>query len=198
MFEFFLALFGGIYYPYRVSKDKRLMKDFDNQVQRGRAKHDAITATIKEEDNIKRMLLDYEKINDVLEEISWDLEYIFGPEWKTILNNRCYDGGTTFGYEPWGYVFHILLAKKHCKVGMLSCTRYTLDGNEDITNRVIRACKTIEKYINIKHPECRLLFVPGVKDITVPTYYSELNSGYLEWEHMILKGRYTAPTRRLW
>ena len=199
MFEFFLALFGGIYWGSKCINEKHQKRKYNYSKKQSRIIDESITATKEEEINLKNSLLSENRL-ELLQSIAPELSEIYGDTWyREFSDTSDFDTQYNWIEYPWGTAFNLLLAKKGLKPRM-SGYYYDLSGGGDITERKVKVCKLIEKNIQTLHPELRMIFIPGNKSFDDYTFYEEIYMGELWWEHnaTFLGGKYKIPTRYLW
>lgn len=67
---------------------------------------------------------------------------------------------------------------------------------------IIKACRCIEKNINVFFPELKMMFVPGkvMSDVDTVRFYDELYMGKIYWKHNIppRHKRWNPEIKALW
>lgn len=186
MFEFFIALFGSLFYGGKLSKEssqKRRIERFDYQRDRI---DELLRPSKKDISEIQYELGDPKRRWGLVETIMEELMEVYGMSWKKELMNSADGYGTWSIYEqPWGIVYNLLLAKR----GKVTNSSYSLRDIKDYQRqRVIKTCQMIERNIQNKYPELKILFVPNPVN-------NELCIGELRWSHWIYDN---SSARSLW
>ena len=171
MFELILALLGVGYYGSKLAGEKANKKYYGTK----RAVYDSIEEKIRLDwgDPAYKPPKTREEFWIMCESIVDDLRYIFGDNWRSKLNyplltsyqNICQKSDVvrnTFTH-PIQLAYHIWLSKK----GKYDFNFY--DGfhrgfyygvkNEETQEVAVRACKTIEKNMQLAHPDLPLRLV---------------------------------------
>ena len=160
-----------------------------------------IKLSSKESDYIANQIKSPDTRIVVLEEISDELEEIYGKNWREIFRNLPYRQTQTITLDyDCGIAFHILCSKKG-KLPKLFSDWYEMMGNEEVREKKIKTCKIIEKNIQKVHPELEIVFMPGKKILPDKSirYYTELYRGKLKWKHTIFPGGDDIKAiRKLW
>lgn len=195
MLEFFIALFGGIYYGYKYFNEKNKAEECNERRQAYRII----------DGKIKNWSFEYdlhptteEKARAMVELVSNELQEVFGDKWRNLynayrFNSRAFEracGNDGFG-NLWNLAFEILLSKhgyvpyfRHDKYGI----KFIIDGLDDGLREQcnLRACKIIEKNMQKKHPE-----------LNIRLWESDVELNRIAWEHYILSYDGTF-TKRPW
>lgn len=200
MFGFFVALFGGLFYGGKYLNEK--------EQKRCSQKREIEYYKIQKKIEMPLGSNDYppprtrDEFMAMANEISDDLIYIFGEDWKKKVFNYIlitdYRGVCTT-YEPRDMFYHeaqivyeVWLSRKGVlRRGRHNCFRVNINGyinNDKARGYALRACEVIEKNLQSAHPDLIL------KLRTSPT------SPYmLEWEHFQIDWNYGKPFgERLW
>lgn len=205
MWSFVIAFIGIVYYGIRIALESGEKEANDRHLKNSKAIQDKITATLDEEMELREDMRNRGKREGkLLHHIESELAEIFGSGWRQEIYEYPFEETTCIS-QPWGIVFHLLLAKRG-KVYVFNRDGYELDGMSDIQRKhVIKLCEIIERNIQINYPELRLIFHPGhfteIDSRGLHTgYREELYMGKIEWEHNlpVRNKKYNPPTRRLW
>lgn len=208
MFEFFIALFGGLFYGNKYSNEKAKLKAYDERRAAYEATYNDIQSRYVASCETERWAKDFVSSGEHYDEIcSWfaeDFRYALGKDWKEklqlptkFLPMSCIYGKQSY---PWSmpsahimWTYHLLLAKQgkidHCIPGF----GYPIGG-------------TNEKDMSIKFAECieGQLLNAGVRGIrlaleldmmygTTRRTSSDLCGGHIKIESLC-----HYPTHRLW
>lgn len=187
MFDLFLALFGGLYWGNKYAQDRRAGR----QREQKRKAYNEIQNQIVAPVNYPRPK-NSDEFWIMAEEISDDLKFIFGQNWRSRLNYVLlspYDyirlcGNTVSGtfrhnigiaYEVWlsskGYIS--FLRNKYCFAFIGEQPPLYDDKNsEDNSQIALRAFERIEKNLQKSHPDLSL------KLYTVPDRKYDLKWGH--------------------
>lgn len=182
MFEFFIALFGGMYYGGKILSEKTDKKVLNAK----RSTYDSIRHSIINFDGIKKLEMEF-RVNrlEILNELSDELKYILGDNYLDLygkykfrdsVNNeldRKYHLDSLpsiFGQgrieNIWNLAFMVYLAKNGLALYDSLRTKYYIDGlftenrqrllNEQECREqrmvAIRLGKVIERYLSKKYP----------------------------------------------
>jgi len=181
MFEFFIALFGGLYYGGRFLSEK-INKNLAEAKQK---KWDTVWRLLHDysvEHDVSELMKTQEGRNSILSSIKDDVIYVFGEHYKDIFEDYLYNEQTgvhrcdLYGFgDVWNIAYVIYLSK----LGYVNSIEYAytraingvkksnapgkyyeyVQENQDWSLGVcLRTCDVIEKNIQYKHGElCRLV-----------------------------------------
>ena len=170
MFEFFLALFGGLFYGKKYSGAKTKLKAYDDRrnvwISTLEDIQSRYVASMELERGVKDLILKGNHFEDICNWLSEDFRYVFGANWKDKLSipprapvldpetykNDAYSFSIPANHITW--VYHLLLAKKGKIDHKIPLNGYDIGGMAD-------------KDMTIKFAECiegRLLKA-GVHDV---------------------------------
>lgn len=119
MFEFFIALFGGLFYGNKYSNEKAKLKAFDERQKAYSLTRDDIEARYVANYELEKWAKDFISSGQHFEDIcNWfaeDFRYVFGSDWKNKLRiPPVYPAPRTYmeanSHGTW--VYHLLLARK--------------------------------------------------------------------------------------
>ena len=146
MFEFFIALFGGIFYGNKYSKEKSSMIKADKRledifIKRANLQKE-LEASNDLSDKIKNYIACGRNYDTICKELENEFKYIFGVKWKDILTIPP-DCSCTFSLpsEHGYWVYHLLLAKQGKMDNWAILSGYPIGGIKD-------------KDMNIKFAQC--------------------------------------------
>lgn len=198
MFEFLFALFGGAYWGGKLLEER-------SRISQGKARQKIYEGVT---DKIVRLPAgDYKPPETrgefwvMCESISDDLHYIFGDNWRTRLNfplipyygsicNRIND--RQMFTHPTQIAYHVWLSKKgYYGSAFLGGYNYKAFGDTNSPENqelVLRTLKTIEKNLQIAHPDIPLRLCKS----TLPN-----QNHLLRWEYIPLSVGAT-PGERVW
>lgn len=212
MFEFFIALFGGLFYGgvalSERSNNKRLDKFHDN-VEEWRNLLNGCDARYEIECQLRNPDTRWEALNSIADQ----LKFVYGDDWETLYYSEPAFGD--YRWSVWVQAAQILVAKQG-KLAMdmgLFCNTIRLDFmNEGERTVVLRVFQVVERYIqeylNSNHPDkpnIMLYFVPEMKIKTRHSgkreiYWDEkIALGRLDWSFNIdMDCKCPPPIKRLW
>ena len=187
MFEFFIALFGGLFYGGQKLKDRNAQKQFDNVITNIRNVDKLIDGS-SERMALVRAFLNYDKCWELLYSISDELEEVFGVEWEKEFCNGVDIIKDSEPYSPSSVATNILLSKKG-KVNMCWSSGWIGSSPSGLDKQcviIINTCRIVEQNIQKFHPDMKMLFVPFSPEY-VRTGYSldNLPLGSIEWAYKI-------------
>ena len=188
MWSFFGFLIFGGYIAWKLIDDRATKEALDDFMNKEERINNDIKLSSSESDYIASQIKSFDTRIMVLEEISDELEEIYGENWREIFENLPYRQTQTLTLDyDCGIAFHILCSKKG-KLPKLFSDWYEMIGNEEVREKKIKTCKIIEKNIQKVHPELEIVFMPGKKFLPDKSikYYTELYRGKLVWKHTIL------------
>ena len=159
MFDFFIAIFGIIYFAIRCAVEEGSKKADKEMSKRSLEKHQSIEMNAGEQTILSKELEDPVRRNELMHSISSELCEIYGQNWEELFSKYAYNQTFFIRDIPWGIPLHILISKK-AKVGALGCEKYELWGPKELRERLIKACEIIERNVKKEHPEMNLVFVP--------------------------------------
>ena len=128
MFEFFIALFGGLFYGNKYSNEKAKLKAYDDRQSAWMSTLESIQSRYVASAELERWAKDFILKGDHFEDIcNWfaeDFRYVFGANWKDklrippkapvldpkVYKNDAYSFSVPANHITW--VYHLLLAKK--------------------------------------------------------------------------------------
>lgn len=201
MWSFFGFLIFGGYIAWKLIDDRATKEAYNDFMDKTERIDNDIKLSSKESDYISNQIKSPDTRIMILEEISDELEEIYGENWREIFENLPYRQTQTITLDyDCGVAFHIWCSKKG-KLPKWFSDRYDLIGDEDIVNKKIKVCQIIEKNMQTFHPELEIVFHPGKKIMPNKSikYYTELYRGELAWKHSILPGCDDwKAIRRLW
>ena len=158
--------------------------------------------TYDDENSLDESLKDDKCREKMLLSIKDGMEYIYGKQWHSLLENSTYSSAIYDELNTiWGVVFHLLCAKNGKIV--LSQRNYSLAGSPELCEQKVRACEIIERYIKNIYPDLELVFVPGWKISASSTpldYHEEICMGKLWWKHNlpVMSKEQKLHIRKLW
>lgn len=128
MFEFFISLFGGLFYGNKYRNEKAKLKAFDERQKAYSLTRDDIearyVANYELEKWAKDFILSGQHLEDICNWFAEDFRYVFGAYWKNklqippkppVLNPQIYKQEAYSFMLPVNHitwVYHLLLAKK--------------------------------------------------------------------------------------
>lgn len=189
MWGIVIVLVGGVYWIYKYIDEKTNEEIVQKHQDNASKINKKITASRSEEDFIKSALKNKETRWEMLNSISYELNEIYGDNWKKhFQNDSRFESEYMMITSSWGKAYHLLLSKNG-KIPNLFATSYQLGGvGNERMQYIIRTCKCIEKNIDAFTPGLKILFVPERKMIESGTdcgFYEDLYLGKLYWEHNI-------------
>lgn len=89
MFNFFTALFGGLYYASKHTHEQAKLNEYEQTAAAKEKCRDSLKATLctsfQNEQNIKNYILSGHNYDRICEDFSSDFKFVFGSHWKSIL-----------------------------------------------------------------------------------------------------------------
>lgn len=214
MFDFFIALFGGLYYVGKSSSEKSKTKDAAHRNKT----YDAVDATLRQYRNYPKTLADGWVM---LNEIQNELEDLFGVNWAEIYKN-CSGGFLSTYPHPcenpnrtknprrccqwniWAIAYNIWLSKQ----GYISDVEYDINNPQnfgeienyhwlqkypilnDTQKLLTKMYQMIELNIQNKHPDLKLgLWLHRMDESSDPWH--------IKWSYYFDRVGYT-PTTKPW
>lgn len=212
MFEFFIALFGGLFYGgvtlSERSNNKRLDKFHDN-ADEWRNLLNGCDTRYEIECQLRNPDTRWELLNSIADQ----LEFVYGKDWESLYYSEPAFGD--YRWSQWVQAAQILVAKQG-KLAMdmgLSIGYIQLNlMDESERTVVLRVFQVVEQYIqeylNVNHPDkpgILLYFVPkqefkrrssGKPQVV---WNDHIASGQLEWSFNIdMDCKCPPPIKRLW
>lgn len=168
MFEFFIALFGGLFYGIKYSNEKSKLKSYDEQRAIHEATYNYIQSSYVASYETEQWAKDFASSGEHYDEIcSWfaeEFRYVLGKDWneKLRIPTKFLPMSCIYGKQyPWlmpsahiMWVYHLLLAKQGKIDHGVPGFGYPIGGIND-------------KNTSIKFAECieRRLIQAGANDI---------------------------------
>lgn len=200
MFEFFIALFGGIYYLSKYTNDKAKDKAYRVKFEEKMELQKNIRTRYEADEKLcrwaKRMILSGENYDKICEWFAEDLKYTFGTDWKSKLVipheypsfHSVDDFPTNIQYHI-TWVYHLVLAK-HGKI-----------DPSVIWNGFKLGYTDEDVHVNTRFAECveLQLLNAGVENVRFAlelspyTSWNEIKGGNIKIESLCCY-----PTRKLW
>ncbi len=157
MFEFFIALFGGLFYGNKYSREKAKEKEYYNErISRESLYNDILArygASSKLESDTRELIKDTKRFKDVcFDLLSEDFFYAIGADWKErVFPSRIMLRPDDFkSYIPFYYIsdwaYHLLLARSG-KIDRMRLTNGYTIGGLDYKDIDIRFAECIEKHL---------------------------------------------------
>lgn len=198
MFEFLIALFGGAYYGGKLLDER-------NRKREGKVRqaiYDEIEAKTRYPMGKIIPPKTWEEFWIMCESISDDLKFIFGKEWRTMLNYTFIPNKDVSSYcighydrdlfvHPMQIAYEVWVSNK----GYISRRKYNYSviatdpnktTNDEDKSIALRSCQMIEKNVQFAHPDLPLRL------------WTDVDRPYLlRWEHFT-KSVDGALGERLW
>lgn len=202
MFDFLIALFGGLYYGGKIASD-RAFKQASDQRFRNYQALDAeirrkVEATYEEERAIKERLLCGKYADEIYDELHDDLVFIFGDvdlRRKFYIPNKIRFGELGGVRSNTYWAFQLLLAHQ----GKISSVSYSCGfplGGIDDTQERIKLCQRIEYNLQKHHSDLRLVLNVGVRDDE--RKYNPCAKNMILEHKFLFVHRVKDPRARLW
>lgn len=200
MFEFFIALFGGLFYGGKYSKEKSKLKDYEQRRMIYDSTYDSISSRYMASFETEHWAQDFVSSGKHYDELcDWfadDFEYVFGTNWKEILHiPPIHPAPKTFieisNHGTW--VYHLLLAKQGKIDHGVFGYGYPIGGVNEKDMTVKFAERIERQLLNAGVHGVRLALELDIKYGTTRRTSSDLYGG-----HMKIESLCHYPTHRLW
>ncbi len=200
MFDILIALFGGIYflgkYTYEKITDTNATINTQQLLNRRENLKILYGASYDFQSKTKEYIYSGEHFEDICNSLATDLKYVFGSEWKSILN---IPNGYRVNYsilypsmhEYW--IYHLLLAKQGKIDSMIFFDGYNIGCDKEAIPTNVKFAECIEKSLinaNVKNIKFGLELENWGTRHRLPT---ELYGGNLKIQSVAIY-----PTHRLW
>lgn len=187
MFEFFIALFGGLFYGGKMVQESSNNRAFDKHMDVVRDWDNLLGTNgfhSKAAMDIENKLQNPKERAELLETIKDEMEFVFGDAWRYDLPPYKNSADTVSITEsPWGLIYRILLSKEG-QLGFGDTTyNFWWCFDEMLIKRIIKACIIIERNIKQYYPELSLLYMPNSYFGGQPG--SILRNGEIRWSYAI-------------
>lgn len=208
MFEFFIALFGGLFYGNKYSREKSKQKAFEDKQSARMSTLESVrsryVASTELERWAKDLILNGRNFEDICNWFAEDFRYVLGSDWKQKLRippnpmlhsglskNDAYSFCIPANHIYW--VYHLLLAKQGKIDHGVPSYGYSIGGIN-------------EKDMNIKFAECieGQLLNAGVSGIRLALELDDIVYGRRRSPSEVCGGHIKIetlsyfPTHRLW
>ena len=118
MLDFFIALFGGLFYRTKLASDKSKIKDFDDKLSNDNQRRNELKSKYKASyellNKIERYLISGKNYDEICNNFADDFEFVYGSNWrKKILIPHGYRGKPDSIYFPLSdvyWVYNLILA----------------------------------------------------------------------------------------
>lgn len=195
-FDLFTSLFGGAYIAGKLSNNKRKDSEFKYKQYEFSEICNSLEPPKELIDSLSNALVEGGEVSGdsaVLQEVSGDLERIFGSDWNkrfkryefaTVMQNHYRQD---VFYDPWVSALAILLAKRgYVRVSVMgyNTTPSPLDRDcssaskvcsyQEMRQYITQTCRTIEKYIQKVRPD-----IDASLDIV--SYNNPTTTVWLKW-----------------
>ena len=209
MFEFFIALFGGLFYGNKYSNEKAKLKAYDDRQNAWMSTLESIqsryVASTELERWAKGFILKGDHFDDICNWFAEDFRYVFGANWKDklrippkapildpkVYKNDAYSFSVPANHITW--VYHLLLAKKGKIDHNIPFSGYGVGGIDD-KNMTIKFAECIEgQLLNAGVRGIRLALELDMVHGTRRRASSEVCGGSIKIESLCHH-----PTHRLW
>lgn len=167
MIEFFITLFGAIYYGGRYFSDKKGFAEAKQKMEERSKRVSTIYDYVFNSIESEKMDKSESYREEMLNEISEDLEFIYGKDWRKNFDfppvGRPHQIYVFHGYSgaivasPWTLAFNVWLSH----FGRINHSSNGYQFRCDHEDVVLRALDVIERNIKEKHPELNARLVEG-------------------------------------
>lgn len=202
MFEFFIALFGGLFYGNKFHQEKVELKEADRRIEKMRTQISVLQkkygASFEFQNEVKRYISSGKHYDDICNLLQEDFRFALGEHWKDIIclpktekevdeSDFLYPESHTF------WVYHLLLTVR----GKLHPTNITSGyslGNIDCCKQNVRFMECIERRLRTRDIE-DVKFVLELEQFSDGSYRTRFNLGYgtMQIEPLCIR-----PSARLW
>lgn len=204
MFEFFIALFGGLYYGGKYSReqsrDLTAQKRIENHKKQRAQIEQCFAASYQEEQEAKNYILSGDNFKDICNKFADDFKYVFGNGWTKVLripprapvlDPKVYRDDAFSFYIPVNHIYWVyaleLASRGKVDRWMLS-SGYSIGGISD-SDIHIKFTQRLEMYLRRYSPDVKLVLEQTHENITPTTPYG----GYIKIQPMCVY-----PSYRLW
>lgn len=170
MFDFFIALFGGLFMGKKVASDNRSVKQYERKAEDSKKMNEdfrvRVGASHELEQEIAARILSGTETDAIYTELEEDLQFILGDaslRRKFAIPTRPRHGGIGDYRDPAYWALQLLLAHK----GKVSWNAYLYGfpiGGEAEKDRNIKICQRIEYNLQANGVDVRLVLKPGTKN----------------------------------
>lgn len=211
MFEFFIALFGGLFYSNKFMSEKSQRREADRQFNEHWKLNESIGQMIVASPELRKEVKDRlfklrskttEYIDAIYDELEDDFKSVFGEDVDIRKKLRLMTGANTNADKVlynapnriycWAYL--LLLSHKGKVDDALAYSHGFQLGGKDTLDRDIRFCQRIEQNLNDNGVGVRLYFEPKYSPDT-KTYNHDPCAQRLVFEHQVYN---KSISRRLW
>lgn len=211
MFEFFIALFGGLFYSGKFMSEKSQCKEADKQFNERCKLNESIGKMVVASPELQKEVRDrlfkcrgksQEHIEAIYDELRDDFEFAFGKPvnmsevlWLSTVANM--NQGKMLYKAPnrlYCWAYKLLLSHKGKVDDTLAYSNGFQLGSKDTLERDIRFCQRIEQNLNANGVGVKLYFEPKYSPDT-KTYNQDPCAQRLVFEHQVYN---KSISRRLW
>lgn len=172
MFNFFTALFGGLFYGSKNIYEKSKINQYDishQQIEQQKSRLKALIGTTFEHEKIvKDYILSGNHYEEICNRHKDDFKFVFGDNWKEklmippqppVLDPKIYKAEAYSFYVPINHIYWVyrLMLANEGKVDHEILSFGYSNGGKDERTMCIRFAHCIEKRLNKTHPEIKLL-----------------------------------------
>lgn len=206
MFNFFTALFGGLYYGGKYLKEKAKDNEANRRINNNKILRADIeskfSASLQEERQAKEYILSGDNFEMICEKFSNDFEFVFGSQWKDILDippkptYRIPVAGRYTNHDislPCNHIYWVysLLLASQGKIDRWRLLQGLLVGKANY-NMSIKFAQCIEKHLR-KYDSSIMLVLEQPVETRIAGLWGERDGGYIKLPEFCCY-----PTRRVW
>lgn len=202
MVDFFIALFGGLYYGGKYLNEKSKSKAYDRRVALYNATRNRIESYVADystEQWAKNFVLSGKNYDKICDWFANDFRYVLGSDWKSKLQIPTHSMYVARGMNPWSdprahvmWVYHLVLARRGKIDSRIPSYGYPIGGSKN-KKKAIKFAKRIEERLHSAGvPDVRLALELDM----VGRYRRTPND--VRGGHIVIESLCHNPTHRLW
>lgn len=202
MFEFFIALFGGLFYGNKFSKEKAELKAADRRIESMRARMNILQskygASFEFQNEVKKYISSGEHYDDICKLFQEDFRFALGEHWREILRipktaKEVDDADFLYPALHTYWVYHLLLTVR----GKLHPTNITMGyklGDIECCKQNVRFVECIERRLRARDIN-DVKFVLELEQFSNGSSRTRFDLGY---GTMQIESLCIHPSARLW
>jgi len=205
MFEFFIALFGGLFYTGKILSDKSKINkaehDFNERAELDKAIRKDVEASYEQCEAVKNKLLSGKFIDEVYKELEDDFKFVYGDDFDITKGLYLCKGQkmpssmvtTECRNRKYYWAYNLLLSHQGKADWDAFAFGFILGGIQTVEDD-IRFCQRIEQNLNDNGVGLKLYLNPKYSTYTKSYDYSPC-AKYMVFEHQLVRKEIG---KRLW